>query len=294
MTEQKPSRRATPRPTFDRPTVIRRGDTAHHVWGDTESGLVTDRVYASTSTLHVLEFELQPGGGFRHSATNKTLFAADIMYCVLEGTLVLTDPQHGEVQIIEAGEQVLFGRDTWHHGFNPSSESVRVLEFFAPPPSRGTASTYARNQPMLEQVHYRDERWSGRWPVASPEQQAASRLRVVRTSEALWSFSGEVPTHLVGTLADTPFLTVCEGRVAAGHVEDLRKVEDESLLIVTDGELWADTKDEAGDEFSAACLGVGDAVFVPRNTQLRVLVRGGRPARYIIGSARQVPEGWTP
>ena len=294
MTGPAPTRRATPRPVFDRPTVIRRRNTAHHVWGDTESGLVTDRVYVSSDTLHVLEFELGPGGGFRHSDTNKTVFAADIMYCVLEGTLVIADPQHGEVQVVEAGEQVLFGRDTWHHGFNPSTGPLRVVEFFAPPPSRGTASTYARTQPGLEETRYQDGRWANRWPDAAPEQQQASKLRVVRDADALWSFAGDVPTHLAGTLADTPFLTVRQGRVAAGHVEDLRKVEDESLLLVTEGELWADTKDEASDEFAPACLSVGDAVFVPRNSQLRVLVRGGQPARYLMGSARPVPEGWTP
>ena len=63
-----PSRRPTPRPTFTRPTVVRRSGTAHHVWGDAGSGLVTDRVYVSTDTLHVLEYELAPGGEFRHSA----------------------------------------------------------------------------------------------------------------------------------------------------------------------------------------------------------------------------------
>ena len=117
---------------------------------------MTDRVYVSSSALHVLEFGLEPGGAFRHSATNKTVFAADVMYCVLEGELVLADPQHGEVRVVRAGDQVLFRRDTWHHGFNPSPEPLRVLEFFAPPPSMGTASQYARHQAMLEQVHYRD------------------------------------------------------------------------------------------------------------------------------------------
>lgn len=288
------SRRTTPRPTYTRPTVVRRQETAHHVWGDTESGFVTDRVYVSSDTLHVLEFELAPGGEFRHSPTNKTVFAADVMYCVLEGELTMADPEHGEVQVVEAGAGVLFGRDTWHHGFNPTQRTLRVLEFFAPPPSRGTASTYARTKPDLTEIRYGDPRWSRRWPQAAAEQHAESRLRVVRTADARWSFAATSPTHLLGTLADTAHLTVSAGRVHAGHVEDLRKVDDESLLVVTEGELWVDTRDERTSEFGPACLLPGDAVFAPRGDQMRVLNRSGQVATYLLGSGRPVPDGWTP
>jgi uncharacterized cupin superfamily protein len=274
--------------------VIRRDQTAHHVWGDTESGFVTDRVYLSSDTLHVLEFELAPGGEFRHSPTNKTVFAADVMYCVLEGELTMADPQHGEVQVVEAGAGILFGRDTWHHGFNPTQQTLRVLEFFAPPPSRGTASTYARTRPDLTEVHYRDPRWSLRWPEARDEQRSGSRLQVLRNADALWSFASDSPTHQVGTLADTDHLTVNVGRVHAGHVEDLQKVDDETLLVVTGGELWADTRDEQTSEFGPACLRPGDAVYAPRGDQLRVLNRSGAVATYLCGSARPVPDGWTP
>lgn len=291
--DEMPGRRATPRPTFASATVIRRADTAHHVWGDTESGLVTDRVYLSSGDLHVLEFELEPGGEFRHSATNKTVFAADVMYCVLEGELVLADPQHGEVRVVPAGQQVLFGRDTWHHGFNPSTRPVRVLEFFAPPPSRGTASLYARHQDMLEDLLYRDVRWSGRWPSALAERESATRLSVVGPDRAVWGFAASSPTHLVGLLADTEHLTVSTGRVYAGHVEDARKVEHESLLVVTRGELWIDVQQDDG-HFATGCLAAGDAAYVPAHARLRVLSRAGEPSTYLLGSGRPVAAGWTP
>ena len=289
-----PGRRSTPRPTFDAAAIIRRRDTAHHVWGDTESGLVTDRVYVSSSALHVLEFQLEPGGAFRHSATNKTVFAADVMYCVLEGELVLADPQHGEVRVVREGEQVLFRRDTWHHGFNPSPRSLRVLEFFAPPPSMGTASQYARNQATLEEVHYRDERWSGRWPEARDERQGTTRLDVLCADDAVWGFVGESPTHLAGLLTDTEHLTVTAGRVYAGHVEDARKVEHESLLVVTAGEVWVDVQESDGDGYATDCLLAGDAVYVPAHSTMRVLSRSSEPATYLMGAGRPVPPGWSP
>lgn len=288
------SRRPTPRPCFDESTVVRRDATSHHVWGDTESGLVTDRVYVSSDGLHVLEFELGPGGSFRHSPTNKTIFAADVMYCVLDGELVIADPEHGEVQVVTAGEQVLFRRDTWHHGFNPSQQTVRVLEFFAPPPSRGTASQYARYQPMLEATHYKDPRWITQWPMARQERDESIRLHVTRPADAMWSFAGTEPTHLVGVLADTEHLTVSAGRVYAGHIEDARKVELESMLVVTSGEVWVDAHDEVDGRFATTRLLPGDAVYVRAGSQLRVLSRSSEPATYLFGSGRPLPDGWTP
>ena len=31
--------------------------------------------------------------------------------------------------------------------------------------------------------------------------------------------------------------------MAAGHVEELHEVEDETVLVVTSGQLWVDTRD---------------------------------------------------
>jgi quercetin dioxygenase-like cupin family protein len=247
----------------------------------------------SSDSLHVLEFELAPGGGFRHSPSNRTVFAADVAYCVRAGTLVIADPEHGEVQVVETGEIVLFRRDTWHHGFNPSQQPVRVLEFFAPPPSRGTASVYARQQPMLDSTRYHDESWDTRWPAARADYELLSRLRVLRDRDVLWSLAQQSPGHLLGRLVDTEHLLVQTGRVAAGHLEDFRVVDDESMLVVTDGELWVDARTD-DDAPRAACLHPGDAVWLPRGSQLRVLVRAGSPATYLMGGGRPVADGWIP
>ena len=92
-------RRNTPRPHFVEPQLIRRVDVAHHVWGDDEGGFVTDQ-------LHVLEFELPPGGRFGHTASNPTLFAADVAYLCVGGTLCLADPESGEIVLVPEGTGV--------------------------------------------------------------------------------------------------------------------------------------------------------------------------------------------
>jgi mannose-6-phosphate isomerase-like protein (cupin superfamily) len=280
-------RRSTPRPTYDGPVLLRRDLVAHHVWGDAQSSMVTDRVYLSNDELHVLEFELAPRNGFRHSAANKTLFAADVAYYVLEGELVLADPQYGEVRVVPAGTAVFFRRDTWHHGFNPSSQVVRVLEFFSPPPSRGAASEYARLQPDLEEVTYR--------PAPSALSQAGlrpePRLHVVRAEDAVWSFADTEPGHLRGSLVETDHLSVTLGRVFAGHEEEMAPCEDESLLMVLAGELWVDVRSAITGEFTVGILRKGDAAYLPRGSRFRVLNRSSLEALYVMGGGR-VPVDW--
>ncbi|WP_392544980.1 cupin domain-containing protein [Oryzobacter telluris] len=285
-------RRPTPRPTYAEPTVIRRQDTAHHVWGDAGAGLVTDRVYSSSLNLHVLEFELPAGAGFTHSETNKTVFAGDVAYCVLDGELVLANPLVGEVRRVRAGQGVLFRRDTWHHGFNPTGGTTRVLEFFSPPPSRGTASEYARQQPMIPEVSYADRRWLGRWPAARDESERAVSLHVLDDDRALWGFAATAPTHLTATWVSTEFLTVVHGTVFPGNIEDFRPCVDETSIVCTAGELWVDMR-LADDTFAPACLSPGDGVVLPAGTPWRALVRASHPAEYLLGEGR-VPEGWVP
>ncbi len=294
MTSAPPrARRSTPRPTFTSPTVIRRDDAAHHVWGDDEGGLVTDRVIVSTTSLHALEFELPPGGEFRHSILNPTVFAGDVLYFVLAGELVLANPQTGEVARVPAGTGRLFHRDTWHDGFNPGDATARVLEFFSPPPARGAASEYARSRPGLEQAVYADTRWRGRWPEDRGLQQAASSFLAADPGTGLLSFRDTRPTHLLSTIVDTPYLRVAQGTVAPGHVEGFATVAAESLLVVTSGELWADVWSEQDGYRATSSLRAGDAMYLPVGCQERVLVRASDPATYLRGWG-EVPDGWQP
>lgn len=288
-------RRPTPRPQFDEPQLIRREDAAHHVWGEPAGGLVTDRVISSTDELHVLEFELPPGGAFRHTADNPTLFAADVAYLCVQGTLVLADPETGETAVAPAGSGLYFGRDTWHHGFCLGDQTTRVVEFMSPPPSRGTASTYGRSQPLLPESRYADDRWAGRWPQALTEQRASRRLIPLRPEDALLSFRDRSPDHLVQTLLDTAYLTVTRGTVQPGAIDDFSALAAEVVLRVVQGELWVDARSAFGPEPSYWChsLRAGDACFVPAGWELRLLMRADKPAGYLQGSGR-VPADWRP
>jgi mannose-6-phosphate isomerase-like protein (cupin superfamily) len=163
-TTYKPS----PRPTFDAPAAIPYGAVTRHLWGDEDAGEVADWIYVSSDRIHQLVYALPPGGSFRHSDEFRTVFAADVVYYVLSGVLVIANPGTGEVQRLEPGEAAFFRRDTWHHAFNYSTDPLRVLEFFAPPPSQGTSGAYARAQPLLEETRYSRDGSLGNWPESAP------------------------------------------------------------------------------------------------------------------------------
>lgn len=263
------------------------------MWGDDEAGFVTDRVISSTRQLHVLEYELPPSGEFRHSAMNQTVFGADVLYFVLEGELILANPETGEMVRVPAGTGRLFHRGTWHNGFNPYAESLRVIEFFSPPPARGTASEYSKNQPPLERTLYTDERWNDQWPAARPEQLRTTSFHEVSENNARLSMRDNKASHLVAVLVDTPYLRVVQGTVQPGHVEEFVTVLTESVLVVTEGELWVDVWSADMGFQATSVLHPGDAMFLPVGCAERLLVRRSSAARYLRGSG-SVPEDWTP
>lgn len=286
------ARRPTPRPMYDGPTLIRYDDAPRHLWGDDESGFVSDVVYVSSDALHVLEFTLRPRSRFVHSATNPTLFAADLVYVVLEGELVLIDAEHGEVRRLRAGDLAYFGRDVWHHALNPGSGPARVVEYFAPPPARGASSQYARSQPLLEDVRYADDRWAGRWPAARAERNETTRLHVLSDADLLWSVESADGGHLLGTAADTEHLLVRRGTVAAGHLGELRTTDDETLLVTLTGELFAHVPEAEGPAWLR--MGPGDAVFLPPGTAYRIVEQAGQGSTYVLGAGRPAAADWTP
>ena len=112
-----------------------------------------------------LVFGLAPGGRFLHSPEFRTVFGADEVFTVLRGQMVLANPETGEVQLVEQGDSISFGRDTWHHAFAHGPDELRVLELFAPPPSTGASGSYARGRPYLDDARYADDGILGNWPA---------------------------------------------------------------------------------------------------------------------------------
>jgi len=277
LVERPPIPASSPRPVFDGPALIRRADVTRHVWGDPAAGEVYDWIYASTDKVHMLVFGLAPGTGFRHSPDFRTIFAADEVLHVLQGVLVIADPETGEVQRAGAGESVFFRRDTWHHAFALGPEPLRVLELFAPPPAAGTSSAYARAQPYLETSRYADDALLGHWPPAGRRD---ARLRVLRPDDVLYRRDLGV---LCGVLVSTEHLTVATLEVGPGEVAGVHAHGGDEVLMVLGGTLWVRAWHDGGVRVFE--LGPEDVCYVPAGAQHEYRNAGGATARAICGIA---------
>jgi len=286
-------RKPTPRPQFREPTHIKRGDMVLHTWGDSTSGFVADRVISSTKQLHVLEFELAPDSGFRHSPANQTIFAADILYFVVEGNLILANPKTGEVELVNQGNGLLFHRETWNHGFNTGKKAARVLEYFSPPPAMGAASEFSKRQPPLLENKYDYGKTVQKWPESHPEIKSKASFLEISDRTSILSFRDSDPTHLISTLVATEFLRVTKGTIELGHVEDFALVERESVVYVLEGILSIDSLDGSNGQISNSVLSSGDAFFLPKGSKEKMSVKQSERAVYLRGSG-EVPAEWKP
>jgi quercetin dioxygenase-like cupin family protein len=272
---------SSPRQAFDGPALIRRADVTRHVWGDAQSGEVFDWIYASTERVHLLVFGLAPGGAFRHSEEYRTVFAADEVLHVLEGTLVIADPETGEVERVAAGEQVFFRRDTWHHAFALGPEPLRVLELFAPPPAAGASSQYARRQPYLEHSRYADDAVLGHWPPppCAPAP-AAPRLRVLRPADVAWRRDLDV---LCGILVSTEYLTVARLEIGPGETARAHEHGGDEVIMALDAPLWV--RAWHGDAVHVFELEREDVAYLPAGCAHEYRNAGATVARAICGIA---------
>jgi quercetin dioxygenase-like cupin family protein len=269
--------RPSPRPTFDRPTAIPRSQATRHVWGDAEAGEVADWIYASTERIHCLVFGLPPGGAFRHSRQHPTVFAADELLAVLQGTMALANPETGEVVRVPAGEFAVFGRDTWHHAFAHGPEPLRVLELFAPPPAAGASGAYARTRPYLEQARYSQEGLLGSLLPGGARPRTLHRLD---ERDAVWRRELGL---LEGLLVSTPQLTAGLLEVDPGPASALHAHGGDEILYLLSGTL--DVRAVQGDAVHVLELSPDAVAYVPAGWQHEYRNVGAATARAVFGVA---------
>jgi quercetin dioxygenase-like cupin family protein len=266
------------------PGPVRARETVLRLWGDDEAGWVNDWVYVSSERLYQIVLSMPPGGAFRHSERNRTIFGADELYLVLRGSFALTNPQTGEVVRLNAGDAAWFGPDTWHHGFVLGDEEAAVLEFFAPPPAAGMSQDYARTKPYLDESRYRDDRWTGTWPRASGERSRSRTIHPVRADQILWRLEDGAAQLSVGLMLSTPRLTVGTGELLPGRRTDERTHGGDLGLYVVGGTLTVTLPSPEGPE-RVFHLAPADGFFVPQGTAYRLANLAGERARFIFGVA---------
>jgi quercetin dioxygenase-like cupin family protein len=276
---------ASPRAQFDGPTPIRYESVTRHMWGDEQSGNVADWIYVSNGKIHQIVFGLPVGGAFRHSESYRTIFAADEIYFVLNSTLVLANPETGEVQRARPGEAIFFRRDTWHHGFNYGNEPLRVLEFFAPPPLKGTSGAYARTKENLTEWKYTQDDLLGNWnPLDDSKNNSHKKtLHIIRQEEALLRLEGKDTQILVAILVSTEHLTVGRIDLLAGQSSEAHCHGGDESLFVLEGTLNVRLVGVDGPSWFE--LEPGDGFYVPEGVAHQYYNITDKPASVVFGVA---------
>ena len=273
----------SPRPVFDKPTHIPYASITRHLWGEENAGLVDDWIYASTDKIHQLVFGLQPGGFFKHTDAFRTIFGADEVLYVLSGTFGLANPQTGEVQVAKAGEALFFRKDTWHHGFNLGDEPVRVLEYFAPPPSQGTSGPYARTKELVTENRYLQDGMMGRWPMeAAASGQAARSIRCA-TPICSGALTSETQGAFTGLYCATEHLTVGRTSILTGKRTGMETHKGDECIYVLSGSLNIHVPDAEGQVWFE--LNPRDGFYIPAGYHHQYYNMGQGNAEFVFGIA---------
>lgn len=276
--------KSSPRPTFDRPTAIPYRDVTRHLWGDDAAGRVDDWIYVSSMQIHQLVFGMPPGGGFVHSPSYRTVFGADETLTVLMGTMILANPETGEVHKVRTGETAFFRRNTWHHAWAWGGQELRVLEYFAPPPATGASGAYAATRPYVETPRYMRDDLIGRWPMAAAEAGSSATIRVLREEDRLWSLDPADSRVLTGIIASTEHLTAGSVILSPGGRSGVRRHGGSTGMYVLKGRvnILLEDADSLPVWFE---LHPADGFFVPEGAGYRICNMGGEEAEVMFGTA---------
>jgi mannose-6-phosphate isomerase-like protein (cupin superfamily) len=191
------------------PVVLRYRDLERRTWGDETTGRLADWFYADDAAMNLNIVGMPPNGSAVSSPANPTIFGADELFYVLEGTMVQSNPVTGEVFVVKPGEAIFFRKDTWHYQWNHSNSQLRMLEFFQPAPKAGTGGAYARAQPPLAGPPKQgQDELLGNWPMARDLPREKTTW-MIHEHDILWRMEGTVRGReiLVGILASTEHLT---------------------------------------------------------------------------------------
>lgn len=247
---------------------------------------MADWIYVSNAAIHHLVFGLPPGGAFRHSDQFRTIFAADELLYVLEGELVIANPETGEVHRLHEGEAVFFRRDTWHHAFSGGPRGLRVVEFFSPPPAAGASSEYARTKELLGESHYLDERFIGRWPMEREKREREATMHVFRRDDdLLWEVPNGRQGALVGLYASTEHLSAGRVELAPGGRTGRRLHEGDMSFQVLAGPLFVLLPEARESASRWHELGRGDGFFLPAGTSYELFNETGEEVSALFGGA---------
>ena len=264
----------SPKPDFSKSTIIKYAKIKIHLWGDEESGFVKDWIYVSNKSLHQIIFGLSARTNFKHSNEFRTIFGADELLYVLNGTMVIGNPQTGELHRVEKGEFIYFSKDTWHHAFNYSNEDLQVLEFFSPPPLTGTSGAYAKQKPLLRNFRYGQNYTLDPLKLSNKKKS----FKKINKNEINWSLIGENQEQLMGTIVNTKNLKVHILKVLGGQSTPKINFVNHSVFFILENKL----KVTLSNKKSKLAVNYKDSVYLKSGDCLQFYNQSRKEASIIV------------
>ncbi len=254
--------------------LLARSDAGRGTWGDAgPSGQTIDRVYVLDDEVCSIAFELPVGGRFIQLGEDHPVYERDVVWRVLRGVLVASNPATGETHRVRAGESLHFDGSVWPSGFNYGSEPVEVMELTAP--ARGRSSV-TETPPPSDPRHGREE-LVGRWPADRAAAEASATFRLLGTTDLVWRLEGEPRPVLVGHVISTPHLTVGELHLLAGSQTGLFEHPGVKTVHVLEGALSLQLPDS--DDWIE--VRSGDGAYIPAGLSHRMVSLTGETTQVL-------------
>jgi mannose-6-phosphate isomerase-like protein (cupin superfamily) len=252
----------------DEPMLVRHFEATRVLWGDTESGQVSDLVYGRGERISGFIYLLGPGHWFGASKTWKPLYDQHRFYFVVEGTLAIHDPESGEVAVAGPGEAITWRGARYHFGYNVGADEVVVLDWFAPAErAPGVAEVdYAASKRELDEFRGGRYELLGAWPDRRAEE--LRRLAeeggpvTVAPATALHLVHGQKLPLLVSILSSSPDLTAGTFSLRGGSRSEPERHPGDEVVFALSGRLNVHLP-ERGDWFELNRL---DCLYLPEGT----------------------------
>jgi quercetin dioxygenase-like cupin family protein len=243
--------------SFDEPTLIPAARAPRFLWGDREAGYVSDWIYGSSPSVHMMSFEMNVGARFGNSPDFKTYYNCTETYHCLKGEFTFHCPQTGEVHVLRKGDTLYFPPNTWHWGYNFGSETCHVLECLAPR-TEEAVEAYAKKQPTLKEFRYAVPDKIHNFLPGEPV--GGQRARLVRAGEFLFEIVGEKHPIRVGLVCTTSMLTVGMIDLHPGQEGELFSHPSDKVIYCLEGRANVYIPEAAANWWE---LNPGDAGFIP-------------------------------
>src|SRR5579862_2061614 len=247
------------------PMLVHQREATRFLWGDEESGQVSDLIYGRGERISAVTYTLGPGQWFGASHAWKPHYDQHRFYYVVRGSLAIHDPETGEVEVASAGSAITWRGARYHFGYNAGSEEVVVLDWFAPP-DRGLDTPEIETmpaKPVLNAVTGGRYDLLGAWPDRRPDVLARTLaeggLATVGPATALHFVHGSRRPLLVSILSSSSQLTAGTFSLAAGTRSEPEQHPGDEVVYATSGQLHVRLT-ERGDWFE---LNPMDCLYIP-------------------------------